>query len=388
MRRATDGESFPISSASMAIGGSAEWSPIGFIRTGYELFQPVFGREFRQREFVDAFTRATLGSGAMALGFWLFKLGVLSGAPEEDKDREAMRRACGLGSYRINVSELKRRFVSGNWRTPASQLEAAQDGDVVVNYDWLQPSAVPVAMGAQMAENEDQARREMAKGKVVELPSVAITMASAGVKTLEDQPLLSGVFKFAGDISRAHQQGDGSVEAIGRAALSVPGNFIPGTFIAQIGQLLDNTNRETRGGPMVAQELNRMVSRIPGTAERFPARYDIFGEVQERYQYGRNTLFNVLLNPAFVSEVRKNPISAELERIYQATGDAGAVPRAVPRKVKVNGKDLELTNEQISEYQRYTGKLTVSIFGQLIAAPGYAHRMRRRRGSWRGCWAM
>jgi len=93
-----------------------EWSPAGYIRVAYEAFRPVFSkREFRQREFADAFSRATIGSAVWATGLWLARLGIMTAMRDEDKDLAAMQDASGFGAYMVNTSALWRVMATGNW---------------------------------------------------------------------------------------------------------------------------------------------------------------------------------------------------------------------------------------------------------------------------------
>jgi hypothetical protein len=96
------------------------------------------------------------------------------------------------------------------------------------------------------------------------------------------------------------------------------------------------------------------------------------GKAVERYQYGSNTWFNVMINPAFTSRIARDPVLSEMDRLFTATGQAGVLPNRAQPKMIVNGQQLELTNEQVSDVQYYTGTLGTAIFTRLIAAPIYA----------------
>jgi hypothetical protein len=99
---------------------------------------------------------------------------------------------------------------------------------------------------------------------------------------------------------------------------------------------------------------------------------DIMGQAIERYQYGGNTVFNVLINPALTSRVKTNPALQEVARLMQTTGEASQAPRQVGRSVAINGENINLSNEQISAYQYYLGNYTMSMFNWRMASPRYA----------------
>jgi len=127
-----------------------------------------------------------------------------------------------------------------------------------------------------------------------------------------------------------------------------------------------------RAGSRVDQSVNRIVAKIPGLSARYPAKIDVFGEAQERYNYGGNSFVNVFLNPAIVRAVKSNPALREASSIYAATGDAGVLPNRAPVKLKVAGQTVELTNEQISQYQQLAGSATVRGYALIAASPQFA----------------
>ena len=155
--------------------------------------------------------------------------------------------------------------------------------------------------------------------------------------------------------------------------------FVP-QLVRQANQLFfDNNTRETRGVnassaiPVTVQRaFNQIAANTPGVGDQFPPRMDIMGIAQERYQYASNHWFNVLINPALTSRVKTNPALQEVERLMQATGETSQFPRAVSRMADINGKRIDLTNEQISAYQYYLGNYTMSMFNWRMASPRYA----------------
>jgi len=151
----------------------------------------------------------------------------------------------------------------------------------------------------------------------------------------------------------------------------LPLNFIP-TVLKQVRDLSDNTMRETAGVDFVERIMARAQSSLPGLSMDMPARYDLLGEAEARYQYGTNTLFNVFLNPAFVSRYKSDPVLMEAERIYRATGDKSAVPRNVPPTLNVEGVSARLTNEEVSQYQQAMGTYSKLGLTRIMAAPGFA----------------
>jgi hypothetical protein len=347
-----------------------EWSPLGTINALYQSMGGVlyaksggrYGVKFDQRKFNNAFTQAILGTGVYATGYWLYAMGIVTASREEDEDLEAMRRTLGGGGYRINVSALKRILLSGNF----FDRQETEEPDFIMTYDWAQPMAIAVAAGAEYAAQSERATREGLRKKLLGTNGTLAISLKAGAKSLEEQPLLSGLSSFAKTWGYS-----GLVEAVYGTIANIPAMFVP-QLVRQASQLQDNTVRETRGERGMLQAFTKIASQTPFVQDTAPPRFDILGQAMERYQYGGNTLFNVLANPGMVSRVKEVPALSEVARLMNVTGETRQIPRLVERTADINGQSVELTNEQISAYQYYLGNYTMSMFNWRMASPRYA----------------
>ena len=357
--------------ASIAMRGMVEWSPLGLINSLYKGMRGILyasssgriGARFDQAAFNKAFTQALLGSGIYASGFWLYSIGVLTASQEDDDDLEAMRRASGTGAYRINLTALRRALLSGNWFT----RQEGEQGDLIVPYDWAQPLAITVAAGAELAAQMERADRKQLKKGLGDRAGMAAMSLVAGAKSLEELPLLSGLSSFI----KSWGYG-GPLQAITSTVAGMPSMFVP-QIVRQAGQLNDNMVRETRGGDSAIQrEFMKVLASIPGYSTKFPLRFDITGQAIQRYQYGGNNVLNVFFSPAMASEVKRNPVLQEVSRLVDTTGGTEMVPKQVKRRTRINGVDVDLTNDQLAAYSYYLGNFTMSHFTWRMAAPVYA----------------
>jgi len=342
----------------------AMYTPFGLTKAGMELLRPfiVGGAEFRAKEFGDALVKTALGTGSLMLaGYQLAKIGVLTGAPDHNKDIEAMRRASGWGAFRINLSELKRRALSMNWW---AKSHIPEDGDVIINYNWLEPIAFPIAMGADIAQSQDHREIDLKRGKITS--NAIVSAAGAGVQSVLEHPMLQNLSRSFSALTEGRVD-DFAVDLLG----NVPGNFVP-SLVRQTSQYMDNTVRETRGGTVAEKEANRILSLLPGISQKYPPRYDVFGEAMQRYNYGNNSLINVFFNPAMVSKFKNNPELAEMYRIYEASGTSEHLQKNVPARLFINGKQVQLTNDQVAAYQRYVGQQASAAITRVMASPAFA----------------
>lgn len=357
---------------SITLRGLVEWSPLGMIPALYRGMRGILyasstgriGAKFDQAAFNKEFTQALLGTGALyAAGYYLYALGIVTASREDDEDLEAMRRASGKGAYRINLTALRRALLSGNWFT----RQEGEQGDVIVPYDWAQPVAITFAAGAELAAQVERSGREQLKKNLAEKAGMAAMSLAAGAKSLEELPLLSGLSSFIKTWGYA-----GPLEATTATVAGMPSQFVP-QLVRQMGQINDNLVRETRGGDSVVQrEFMRVLASVPGYSTKFPVRFDITGQAIQRYQYGGNSVMNVFFSPAMASEVKRNPVLQEVSRLVDTTGETSMVPRQVKRSAKINGVDVDLTNEQLAAYSYYLGNFTMSHFAWRMAAPVYA----------------
>lgn len=370
---------------SIAKKGIVNMSPIGFIQPLYRgmrgiLFATSGGRRgarFDRAAFNKEFTEAMLGSGVLfSPGYYLAKLGVVTAGPESDDRLEAMRRASGFGKYSINITALRRVLLSGNWVSPQPTLQ----GDVIVPYAWAQPIAITFAAGAEMAQIQRAKTLEgIKKGEGVDPSVVALSVLTAS-KSLQDLGLLSGLSSF---FSSYQYNNKNWIAAMAETALNMPSMFVP-QAVRKFAQWNDNTIRETRGRvefmeqygisePMVQRAFAQLAAQTPGLSKKFPPRFDLMGAAQERYQYEGNSFVNLMFNPIMVKRVQQDPVLSEIARLVNATGDTTIIPNEPnSRKIVLNGKPYELTNDQLAAYKFYLGNYTMSIYRQLASNPEYS----------------
>jgi len=326
-----------------------EYSPGGLVNIVYESIRPVIGKPFRQKNFVDAVSRAIIGTaGLVGTGALLHKLGVITGKPEKDKDIKGIQRISGLGQYKINFSALKR-FAFSGLNPDATKLE---DGDILVSYDWFQPMAIGLSMGANIDEGGGL------KGEAMSI----IQSLTEGVNTIQEQPLVSGLRRFmlTSDIAS-------SIESV---LEGIPSSFVP-TFLSQINQLIDNTQRNSYDPTTYQYAWNLAKAKIPGLAQTLPASIDVFGEDLERYQGNSNNVFNVFFNPSFVSWYKPTPEAEMVLDLMNITGETKQAPKVVGKTYTVNGKSMKLNPKQISALQKYIGTITKELYSSFVADPAF-----------------
>lgn len=343
---------FPRTPANLINRGLA-YSPAGFMKTIVEAGKPLFGKGFNQKAFVESFGRAMAGSsGLVGTGFMLHELGILEGASPESKELGKVERTTGLGQYKINASALKRFILSG-FNPEAAEK---QKGDTLYSYDWFQPLAIGVSIGANMSEASKG-------GNIEDSLYNVLGMIQSGVDTTGEQPL----FKNITDLFSGYGKPS---EKIMKALSDVPQTFIP-TMVKQVRDLVDENQRETYDPSLFNQTFNTIKNKIPGVSSTLPPKVDIMGKDMQTYQDGSNNIFNVMFNPGFVSNYKPTDEAKMVIDLYNETGSAGALPNSVQRSVMVNGESKKLSADEYYNMQKLTGILAQRALHKMSQDPDF-----------------
>lgn len=336
-----------------------EYSPAGFLKSAYEIAKPLLkGGKIDTREATMALSRAITGTlGFTGLGYYLADNGVITGRTDSDRDVRDLQKQTGAGSYKINISALKRWAMNG-FNTADLKL---RDGDTLYSYDWAQPIAMAISFGANINANLKES-----EGAFDNLGATAAASIEGALGTIAEQPVLQG-------IARQFQGYDLGQNAI-QTLQGIPSSFTP-TALNQARQLMDNTGRSTYNPDPLKEALNMAQVKVPGKSGNLPANFDTLGRQKENYQNGSNSVFNVLFNPGFVSKNNPTPVQKEILRLYEATGSKTQFPRVVSDKItytiKGDSKSYTFTQEEKPLYQKAVGELVQSGISNLMSAPGY-----------------
>jgi len=323
-----------------------DYSPAGFLRSAYLLGEAFTkGQKPPVRDIELALSRAITGSlGLTGMGYYLADKGIISGERNKDIDVENLKKQIGSGQYKVNIDALSR-FVNSGFK-----YAKILPGDTLYTYDWAQPVALALSIGANANQNMLTQSDPIEKGT---LDTAAQSLAS-GLDTIENQPVLKGVKDFFGTKSLS--------SALLTMAENVPSSFTP-SVLNQVRQTTDNKSRETYDPKMMDRIVNKIKSRLPVLASTLPQKYTTLGK--EQIDYENPSLFNIFLNPSFVSTYKPTPAAALVLDIYSKTGETKQFPRTVPKSLTFYGKDYQLSGEQMSKFQNNLGDSTNAIFTEL-----------------------
>lgn len=328
------------------------YSPLGFTNTVMELGKPLIGKPFNQKRFVESTARALVGTtGLFGTGALLNKLGIITGSEKKDDFKtQNFKRELGLGKYKINVTALKR-FIASGMDPEEAKL---QEGDTLASYDWAQPIALSLAMGADY--NENKGGQDAFINKLGNSISNISDVVISGSSSLEEQPVLRGLKNLFG--------GDTLGEGVGKIISGVPTSFVP-TILRQFRNIIDDNARITSGNDPLTIAYRQTINALPFASKSLSGDVTTLGEDKAVFGATKNNIWNVFFNPSFVSKYKPSKEAQVVMDVFTNSGDSGSIPRRYTKYVQLGSEQKKITPEQQRAYQRFLGKLTKSSLTNL-----------------------
>lgn len=334
-----------------------DYSPYGFLKGLVQFAKLNQGSNLAaQRAAVRNLGRGITGTGLITGGYILAQNGIITARKDSDKDVNSLQRNQGQPPFSFNFSALNR-MLRGEDTKP-------RPGDVIANYDWLQPNAIQLSMGANMALNKDAGNKDII--------SSTLDQAAMGLETIEEQPILAQTGRFFQTATTPADRGGGIPNAIKDSVVGLPSMFVP-SVLNQTAASIDNQARTSYDPNPIKQATNKVVAKLPFASKSLEPVVDTFGNEVKRQQTDNpvTRVFNSFVNPAFVTKLKQTPEGQMVLDLYDKTGEKGQFPRVTDRKMQINGESYSLSPKEITEFQKFTGKETEKAFADLANNPGF-----------------
>lgn len=316
-----------------------DYSPAGLLKAVKELSKTRKGT-FNQKVFVDTLGRTFTGAGVITLGYVLAnkKLMTVDLYAQSGKDQQTQKayEKQGLQSYAIQL-----------------------DDGTSFTIDWANPIGSLLILGAEGyyggANQEDFITALFGGGE-------------AAVDSVFNQSFLQG-------LQTLFSSKEGSIaEGIGKTMLSATTQPLP-SVIQQLTRIVDPSKRETYDENIFQRQLNVLMSKTPYLSTKLPEKKDVTGQTVEQFQ-GRSIASKILeayLNPANISQRQYNSVNDEAVRVYEATGEKGALLRVTDDKdFKYDGATYKLKNAaEVSRFQEVQGKYAYDELSKLMNSSKY-----------------
>ena len=329
-----------------------DYSPIGGIQGVYKLVKNLKNPEtlaINQKEIVDQLGRSLTGTALIGLGMKLYDEGLINGSGASDREAASLEKQAGKMPYSMKI------------------------GDTYNSIDWIQPAAIPLMIGADIAkakkENKSSGETGSMLGDLLENISNAVTKGGA---TVFDQSLLTGIADlFTGN---SQSSGENFMKGLGNSVANAAQQFVPfNSALKSINDVVDPVSRDTYDSDFIQRNINQVKNKVPGLSTSLPEKVDTLGNTQQKF-YGDGLLkmFNSLINPGKTSIY--SPTNAEKVALdlYNKSGETIQMPRYAPKTITYTNsvgkkQTLALSGEDKNTLQRIMGKATESAYSHLPA---------------------
>lgn len=317
---------------------AVDYSPLGGARGVANIIKAFITGKADQKRIVDQLSRALTGTSLIALGYTMQKKGVLRGSGSTDKDVRALENQTGKMSYSIRT------------------------GNTYNTIDWMQPAAIPLMIGADIAQN---GKSNQEKDKII------MDAIKSGGSTLLNQSLLTGLSSLFGGFG--YDSGSNFMDGVEKASYNALSQAVPfNSALRQTTNLTDKNTRVSQDKTIspLKNEINKINAKIPWKSKNLPKKYDTVGNevMKNNGSKGVKYFFDTFINPG--KTAKYNPTSAEKIAldIYNNSGETIQIPRVVKdtisyKESKDSGRTtITLNSKEKSEYQRIVGEKTEEAF--------------------------
>lgn len=323
------------------------YSPVSLIKGITDLITEVPKGKKNAAEVIDELAKGLTGSGILALGGLLSSWGILKSSGDSDDNMNYYESGIGKQNYSIQV------------------------GDHNYTIDWTAPAALPLFVGAELFKAMER------QGSTLDTFFDSLTNIT---EPILETTMLSGLNDTLDTISKSGSEDmpGGRIAAVaGTTMSSYATQGIP-TLFGQVARSLDGTRRDTYADQTgfagsVDKAMNKIQNKIPFLSEKNEAYIDHWGN--EEKHPGGNVLgrlaYNMLSPGYYANTSEMTKVDEEIQRLYQATGNASVAPSSYVTNVTVGGVKTRLSEKEHEAIARDMGTTQYQILDELIKNPFY-----------------
>jgi hypothetical protein len=338
-----------------------EFSPLGYVKALYNLGQLATqnrrgeNTNAAQRKAALAFGRATTGWGLLAALTALVKKGLIRRDDKEDKNAKAAHQAQGLSGTQFNLTAVGR-WINGESTEP-------QDGDVLMDVNFLEPLDALMGLAALVAEDDDRSVKSLMNDSITAVWESVSSLSM--MQTLRD---CYQVYQYYDENDKDHPLINQLLLEIASSSMS---GFVPSP-LRQLAQATDTTYRDQYRSKDVNDQIKaKFMNSIPALRQRLAPKITPLGE-DRKYENTALNALNATLAPGNISIYKSDKIVDELDRVYGETGDAKIWPeRNAPYSVSVGEDKYTLTPDERTQYQRTRGQTTDALMREVMKTDEY-----------------
>ena len=331
---------------------AVEYSPAGLARGIWNALFDVKSGKVSAAEAIDRIASGLTGTGLVALGILLSALGKVRGRGSDDEKERDFEKLNGHQAYALEV------------------------GDTSFTIDWMAPQAIPFFIGVNLWELTNHGKRPV---KLKDL----LSAVGYATEPLVQLSCLQGISDIFDSIKYASNDGvDTTMAALATAATNYFTQAIP-TLGGQLERIFEDgfvgegkryetyRDKESWLTPGIQRLVGKNLAKIPSVDYHQIPYIDAWGREQSTgILPGRAA--NNLFNPGYVSTVKEDELTAELERLHQRFPTNNAMfPTEAGQAISFEDEDGKTIQKNLNadEYVKYA-----TVRGQLSYATANALR--------------
>ena len=320
-----------------------EYSPVSFLTTFTKGAYDLKTGKITATEWIDRLASGLSGTGILALGWALTKLGVLTGGALEDKKEQELNELRGVQNYSVVLP-----------------------GDIYYDVSWMAPVSIPLFIGSEIANMQEREGREIG---ITEFMDAANKLA----EPMLEMSMLDGL---QSTIQAAGYSGNALGAMTGNAVGSYFGQAIP-TIFGQVARTIDPVRRgvyvdKNEDMPAAFQRFfqSNIKAKLPFANQSLQPRLDAWGRESAPKSLPLRAFEN-FVSPGYISMGQTTPADKAVTDLYAATGENSILPSKVSKYVTVDGEKINYTGDQYTQIQRKRGQSANELIAKLAELPVY-----------------
>lgn len=334
-----------------------EYSPFGLLKSlTYDISQVMRkdadgNPRMSVAEMLDDVSAGLTGTGLLALGGLLAKLGLLRGHGEDEKKERDYYDLMGFQNYALTLP-------NGESYT----------------LDWLAPESLPLFVGVNIYEQLQQSKGDMKMSDLIDV----VSQISEPMLEMSMLQSLNDMFESVGYAKE--NELSALTQVLSSAATSYLTQAIP-TLLGQgerTGENLRMTTYTDKNNKWLTKSmqytLGKISAKVPGWDYGQVPYIDAWGRTEETGKGWVDRAFKNMVNPAYTDKTRMSDMEAELLRLYNVAPDkyGSVLPSRPDKYIKTSDDErIDMTGEQYVAYATTKGQTAYNLLTELVKTETY-----------------
>lgn len=332
-----------------------EYSPVGLLKSlTYDLAQVMRtdadgNPRMSAAEMLDDVSEGLTGTGLLALGALLVKLGLLRGHGEDEKKERDFYDLMGYQNYALTLPNGKS-----------------------LTLDWLAPEVLPLLVGANIYEKLQQSKGDVKMSDIID----AIGQIS---EPMLEMSMLQSLNDLLDSVGYAKEEG---LSALSQTLSSAVTSYLTQAIPTLSGQI-ERTHEKLRMTTYTDKNkwltknmqytLGKISAKIPGWDYDQIPYIDAWGRTEDADESWVKRLADNAVHPWYSDQTDMSEMEKELLRLYNVDPDKyGSVLPSKPSKYLTHDKErIDLTGEQYVSYATTKGQTAYNLMTKLTESEAY-----------------